>query len=176
MPGRGRRRRHAICYKARVGDANVFSAQWDSDTPELGRRAVALGPKIGAAELGVGLFELEPGGAVSPMHVHHGNEEMLLVLSGRPQVRTPDGARELEPGAIVAFPRGAAGAHQIANPGTEPARVLVFSTMHLPEVTELVTTGTLFLRAADGVRRTFPPDSAQEFGPLWRAGFDADRP
>lgn len=159
-----------------MADPNVFAPRWDREMPELGRRLVALGPKIGAAELGVSLFELDPGGAVSPLHLHHGNEELLLVLSGRPQLRTPDGARELEPGALVAFPRGPAGAHQIANATDEPARVLVFSTMNLPEITELPTTGTAFYRAADGVRAAFAPGSTGDFGALWREAFDADRP
>jgi len=142
---------------------------------DLGRRAMRLGPKIGAVELGVSLFELDPGGAVSPIHIHHGNEELLLVLSGRVQLRAPDGTQELDPGAVVAFPRGPAGAHQIANKSEEPARLLVFSTMNVPEVTELLTTGTMFVSAEHGVRRTFPPDSAQEFMALWRAAFEADR-
>jgi uncharacterized cupin superfamily protein len=159
-----------------VADVNVFAAEWDTETLDLGRRSVALGPKIGSAELGVSLFELDPGGAVSPLHAHHGNEELLLVLSGRPRLRTPGGTRELEPGALVAFPRGADGAHQIANPGDQPARLLVFSTMNLPEVTELLTTGTVFYRAADGVRGTFPPGSATDFSGLWREAFEADRP
>ena len=159
-----------------MADVNVFAPQWDSESPELGQRAVRLGPKIGSVELGVSLFELDPGGAVSPLHVHHGNEELLLVLSGRALLRTPEGTRELEPGAVVAFPRGHEGAHQIANTGDKPVRLLVFSTMNLPEITELVTTGTMFVRASrDGPRKTFPAGSEEEFLALWRAAFDADR-
>jgi uncharacterized cupin superfamily protein len=159
-----------------VADPNVFAPQWDSETPELGRRSVALGSKVGCAELGVSMFELQPRGAVSPLHLHHGNEELLLVLSGRPELRTPEGTRELEPGALVAFPRGPDGAHQIANRGDQPSRVLVFSTMNFPEVTELLTTGTVFFRAGDGIRRAFPPGSETEFAGLWREAFEADRP
>ena len=55
------------------------------------------------------------GGAISPYHAHHGNEELLLVVSGTPGLRTPDGVRTLEPGTVVAFPRGAAGAHRVFN-------------------------------------------------------------
>ncbi len=73
--------------------------------PPFRRRAMRLGSRAGAAELGVTLYEIDPGGAVSPYHAHHANEELLLVLDGRPQLRTPDGP---------------------------PARVLVFSTMNLP--------------------------------------------
>ena len=160
-----------------MADVNVFAPDWDNELPELGQRAARLGPRIGSAELGVSLFELDPGGAVSPLHVHHGNEELLLVLSGRATLRTPEGTRELEPGAVVAFRRGPEGAHQIANRGDGPVRLLVFSTMHVPEITELVTTGAMFVRAGhDGSRRAFPGGSEQEFLALWRAAFDADRP
>jgi uncharacterized cupin superfamily protein len=40
---------------------------------------------------------------VAPYHIHNGNEGLLLVLSGTPQLRTPDGVRTLEAGAMVAF-------------------------------------------------------------------------
>jgi hypothetical protein len=42
-------------------------------------------------------------------------------------------------------------------------------------VTELVTTGTMLVRAAHDVRKTFPAGSEQEFMALWRAAFEADR-
>jgi len=157
-------------------DVNVLSSEWDIEMPELGWRAMRLRPKLGSAEFGASVYELDPGGAVSPIHAHHGNEELLLVLSGRANLRTPDGARDLEPGAIAAFPRGVRGAHQIANTGEEPARVLIVSTVHLPDVTELVTTGTIVIRTSDDVRATFPAGSAQDFTKLWRAAFEADRP
>jgi hypothetical protein len=48
--------------------------------------------------------------------------------------------------------------------------------MSFPEVTELVTTGTMFVRASHDVRKTFPTGSEQEFMALWRAAFEADRP
>ena len=54
-------------------------------------------------------------------------------------------------------------------------RVLVFSTMNFPEVTEVLTTGTMFVRASHDVRKTFPAGSEQEFMVLWRAAFEADR-
>jgi uncharacterized cupin superfamily protein len=102
-----------------------------------------VGAKAGAQRLGATVYELSPGGAVSPYHLHHGNEEMLIVLAGRPTLRTPAGIRELETGEVVAFPRGAEGAHRVANKSGEPVRVLLISEMNFPEVAEHLDTGTV---------------------------------
>jgi uncharacterized cupin superfamily protein len=125
-----------------MSDPSIHRPEWDVDVADFGMRAMQLGPRSGAQELGATLYEIDPGGAISPYHVHHGNEELLLVVSGTPQLRTPDGVRALEPGTVVAFPRGAAGAHRVFNSGGEPARVIIVSTMNFPEVAEHVDTGT----------------------------------
>jgi uncharacterized cupin superfamily protein len=112
-------------------DPNVLDpAGWDADLTETPFRAKLL--RAGARELGATLYDLEPGGSVSPYHLHDSNEELLVVLAGRPTLRTPAGTRPLEPGAVVAFPRGEEGAHQVTNPGDQPARVLLISTMNVP--------------------------------------------
>jgi uncharacterized cupin superfamily protein len=49
------------------------------------------------------------------LHVHHANEELLLVLAGTLSLRGPDGTQLLPAGAVVAFPRGHAGAHSLVN-------------------------------------------------------------
>jgi uncharacterized cupin superfamily protein len=59
---------------------------------------------------------------------------MIIVLSGRPTLRTLDSSRELESGDIVACPVGARGAHQVQNNTGESVRVLVVSTMVYPEI------------------------------------------
>jgi mannose-6-phosphate isomerase-like protein (cupin superfamily) len=56
-------------------------------------------------ELGVTVYELGPGSWL-PFHVHHGAEEYLVVLRGRPTLRTGDGSRELAEGEAVHVPRG----------------------------------------------------------------------
>jgi uncharacterized cupin superfamily protein len=119
--------------------------------------------RAGARELGATVYDLDPAGACSPYHVHHGNEELLFVLGGRPALRTPDGMRRLEPGAVVAFPRGAAGAHRVTNPGPGAARVLIVSTMTSPEVAEYPDTGTVLAIAGPTNRWAFGAGSAGPF-------------
>jgi uncharacterized cupin superfamily protein len=116
---------------------NVFEPEFEPDA-EVGdgffHRRARLGRSAGAEHLGASLFELPPGTAPFPYHAHFANEEMLIVLRGRPSVRTPDGWRELDEGEVVAFPRGEQGAHQVANFGESPARVLLVSEMNGPDV------------------------------------------
>ena len=61
------------------------------------------------------MYEIPPGNANCPYHYHFANEELLIVLRGRPHLRTPDGWRQLEEGEVVAFPIGERGAHQVVN-------------------------------------------------------------
>jgi uncharacterized cupin superfamily protein len=116
-------------------DPSFLAPEWETP-PEMPIKGVRLGAAAGAQELGATLYELPAGTAVSPYHLHYANEELLFVLSGRPTLRTLDGERELEPGAVVAFPSGRRGAHQVLNRSGEPSRVLIASTMIYPEVVE----------------------------------------
>jgi uncharacterized cupin superfamily protein len=92
--------------------------------------------------LGAGLFDLPEGEKSSPYHYEEGQEEWLLVVSGRPTLRTPEGERVLEPGDVVCFPRGPAGAHQVTGPG----RVLVASTQVVPRTAVQPDSDKIFVR------------------------------
>ena len=143
-----------------MSDVNVFEPEWDAEGPDPFRgRVMRVGHRAGAGELGATLYELDPGGAVSPYHLHHANEEMLVVLEGRPHLRTPAGTRELAAGAVVAFPRGKDGAHRVFNPGDERARVLIVSTMNFPEVAEHLDTGTILAMTDERQAMAFPAGS-----------------
>ena len=78
------------------------------------------------------------------------------MLAGTPSLRTPSGVRELEAGAVVAFPRGPSGAHRVFNPSSQPARVLLISTMNLPEIAEHLDTGTTLAVTGAGEGKVFP--------------------
>ena len=133
--------------------ANIFQPEWTfhlNEAPWL-LRGSRVGAQSGAERLGATLYEIAPGGHVSPLHVHHANEEMIIVVSGRVTLRAPDGSRELEPGEVVACPVGRRGAHRVENNSEEPVRVLIVSTMVFPDVAEHIDSDKVLVM-------TSPPD------------------
>jgi uncharacterized cupin superfamily protein len=88
-----------------------------------------FGPQVGATRTGTSVDELPPGQAICPYHYEYGDEEWLLVLVGRPTLRTPDGLEELAPWGAVCFPEGPTGAHGLRNNTDETVRVLMYSTV-----------------------------------------------
>lgn len=71
-------------------------------------RRIRVGHTLGMERLGASVWELKPGQAAYPYHFHLTEEELVVVLAGRPSVRTPDGWRELVEGDLVSFPRSEA--------------------------------------------------------------------
>jgi uncharacterized cupin superfamily protein len=109
---------------------------YDPDDPEGFRAGMfRFGARLGAERTGMSVYELPPGQAVCPYHYEYGEEEWLLVLAGRPSVRTPAGTEQLEPFDVVFFPTGPDGAHQVRNDGADVARVAMWSEIVVPTAT-----------------------------------------
>jgi uncharacterized cupin superfamily protein len=114
---------------------NVFDDVWDErEDDERVPASRTLGPGLGATQWGGSVYGVEPGRTMWPYHWHVGEEEWVLVISGSPTLRTPDGERVLRPWDVAVFRRGPDGAHQIRNDSNEPARVLMLSTLSDPEI------------------------------------------
>jgi len=90
---------------------------------------------LGGEKLACGLWELPPGKRSFPLHAHLVTEEALFVLSGRGQVRTPEGLTPIGPGDFVSFPPGGP-AHQLVNDGDEPLVYLGMSATMGVDVVE----------------------------------------
>jgi uncharacterized cupin superfamily protein len=141
---------------------SVRNPGWDAEQdqgPFRWRRA-RVGRQAGARELGASVFELPPGASTFPLHVHHANEELLVVLAGEPTLRTIDGERALVEGDVVSFRAGREGAHRLDNRTDAPVRVLIVSTMIGPDVVEHVDSQKVYARSyAPGAD---PPAAAVE--------------
>ncbi len=131
---------------------NLYNDELDNSNEREGWnfRAAKVGEHIGGELIGAGLYEAEPGNKVWPYHTHHANEEWLLVVRGQPTLRTPEGERQLNEGDVVCFPRGKAGAHQVWNGSDSPIRVLMLSTLVVPDIVEFLDTGKVSARSVAG--------------------------
>ena len=116
--------------------ANIHEPEFDEPRDHPGFRALRarVGQQVGAERLGASIWEVPAGEAAYPYHLHLGEEELVIVLSGRPSLRSPDGWRELDEGEVVSFPRGEAGAHQLVNRTGETVRFLAISTNGEPDI------------------------------------------
>jgi len=114
---------------------NVFAdGSWDMQAEQMQINGRFVGKAAGAKQLGMSVYELLPGSTGFNLHAHYGMEELFVVLSGRPTLRTGSGEEELAPGDVVSMPRGIEGLHTFTNPTGDPARVLAISTIASPEV------------------------------------------
>jgi uncharacterized cupin superfamily protein len=129
-----------------------------------GLGALRLARPLGM-QLGASVWELRPGSAQFVYHFHHGSEELLVVLRGRPSVELHDGTRQLEEGDVLGLPRGPEGGHRLRNDGEETARVLIVSTNASPDVAEYPSSGKVawivggehhYHRAGDAVEHAGP--------------------
>ena len=129
----------------------------------LGRRGLdradvasgAPGVRVAAERLsrehvGTSLYELPPGESTFPYHYELGNDELLVVVAGRPTLRSPRGERELAPGDCILFPSGPEGAHQLTNRSDAPTRVLLVSNFALPRAAVQVDSNKMLLRWGAG--------------------------
>jgi uncharacterized cupin superfamily protein len=126
--------------------------------PGFRSQRARLGYELGSELVGASLWLLPPGEAAYPYHFHYSDEEIVIVLAGRPSLRTPDGVRELEQGEAVHFPLGPDGAHQLFNPTEEEVRFLAVSSHGRPDIVVYPDSNKLSAserRAKGGGLRTF---------------------
>ena len=115
---------------------NIERPDFDEPRERDGFRALRarIGRQAGADRIGASLWELPPGEAAYPYHFHLAEEELVIVLRGRPSLRTPEGWRDLDEGAVVSFLDGEGGAHQLVNRTDETVRFLAISPNGMPDI------------------------------------------
>jgi uncharacterized cupin superfamily protein len=154
---------------------NINEPHFDEPREHEGFRALRarVGRQAGSERLGLSLWEVAPGEAAYPYHFHYAEEELVIVLQGRPSLRTSSGWRELAEGEVVAFLRGEAGGHQLVNRTNETVRFLALSTSGEPDIVSYPDSGKLgaFERRpqGEGLRAMFRAGDAVDY-------YDGERP
>jgi uncharacterized cupin superfamily protein len=148
---------------------NIENPDFDEPRDREGFRALRarLSRQAGAERLGLSLWEVAPGQAAYPYHAHMNEEELVVVLEGRPSLRTPEGWRDLEQGEVVSFLRGEQGAHQIVNRTDAPVRFLAFSPSGDPDIVIQPDSGKIGaferLPQGGGMRVWFRADDERDY-------------
>jgi uncharacterized cupin superfamily protein len=113
-----------------MNEVNLFdvAVEDDAEDPEGYRTSYArIGPLVEAKKLGLSVYQIRPGQSICPYHYEIGFDEWLIVLTGRPTLRTPEGEQELRAWDVAFFPDGEAGAHKVTNNTGEDLRVAILS-------------------------------------------------
>ena len=123
---------------------------------------------IGAKQLGYNLTVLLPGKVQCPFHVHHGEEEMFLILEGEGELRFGDTRYPLCKHDVIACPTGGPElAHQIINTGKTELRYLALSTLVDVEVCEYPDSQKVGVSAGrqgeKGLRKIFRTEASVDY-------------
>ena len=86
-----------------------------------------LAEAAGLTELGARHVILKPGAWSSQRHWHEGEDELLVMLSGRAVLVEDDGETELVAGDIAAWPKGVRNGHHLINRSNEPCNFVCVS-------------------------------------------------
>jgi uncharacterized cupin superfamily protein len=124
---------------------NIYASDWDAseDHPGYEWDRIRLARRLGGEMLGASVYSIHPDQKSFPYHFHHSNEEMLIVLEGTVEVRTPEGSQVAGRGDARIFRKGPEGAHQVLNKSDSEARILMISTMVEPDIAEYPDTGKI---------------------------------
>ena len=92
-----------------------------------GRWWKRIAPLAGLTELGASHVVLEPGAWSSQRHWHHGEDELLIMLSGTAVLVEDDGETELRAGDVAAWAKGVANGHHLINRADAPCSFIAIS-------------------------------------------------
>jgi uncharacterized cupin superfamily protein len=148
---------------------NIYDPAFEEGERPPGFRArrARIGYELGAELIGCSLWELPPGEAAYPYHFHYSDEELVVVLSGRPTLREPGGTRELSEGEVVRFPLGDEGAHQLVNATEDAVSFISISSSGRPDVVVYPDSGKIGigerLARGGGLREFFRRETAVDY-------------
>ena len=136
-----------------------------------------LAEAVGGRKLGYNLTIVPAGKTAFPMHCHHAQEEMFLILEGEGELRLGESRWSLRAGDVIGCPTGGPEtAHQIINTMTEgELKYLAVSTMEFPEICEYPDSGKILVRNFTEPEDTPTSDRGTELRKIFSAG-EGDTP
>lgn len=138
---------------------------------------VGLGEQLALTHLGAGFSIVPPGKTSCPFHVHHGEDEMFIILEGTGEYRFGEETYEVRAGDVLGAPVGGAEyAHQLWNTGEEPLCYLSISSKADIDVCEYPDTGKFAVMSKGGKQG----DTARDYRYIGRPDttldyFDGDK-
>ena len=148
---------------------NLGEPEFDEPREVDGFRArrARLGRQLGTERLGVSLWEVEPGQRAYPYHFHLNEEELVVMLEGTLELRTPDGDADAARGRRRLLPGRRGGRAPAANATEAPVRFLSVSTHGTPDIVFYPDSGKVGigerLPRGGGVRHNFRVADAVDY-------------
>src|SRR5918998_416566 len=148
---------------------NIYEPTFSEEERPPGFRArrARIGYELGTELVGCSLWELPPGEAAYPYHFHYADEELIIVVRGRPTLRTPEGTRLMDEGEAVAFPLGESGAHALLNESDDAVTFIAVSSSGRPDVVVYPDSGKIGvgerLPRGGGLRKFFRREDAVDY-------------
>lgn len=124
----------------------------------------SLGDAVGLERLGLHIIRVPPGKDAFALHAHYGEEEFVLVLSGRGVAEHGDERIEVGPGDFLGYPTPQT-PHNLTNPFDEDLVYLSGGERNAVDIIEFPRTGHRGVRSAMTWALHTRAD-AMPFGPL----------
>ena len=97
------------------------------DREVRGRWWKRIAPLACLTELGASHVSLDPGAWSSQRHWHDGEDELVIMLSGKATLIEDDGECEVGPGDVLAWARGSTNGHHLVNRSDQPCTFVAIS-------------------------------------------------
>ncbi len=123
---------------------------------------------LGSTLSGFRIERLAPGKQASPLHRHHLQEEMFLILGGTGVLRHGDRDVAVRAGDFIVYAPGEPAPHTFVNTGAEPFEFIAAGNRVANEVCEYPEDGTVYVEALDRVLRSEEVPGTRQVFEAWR--------
>ena len=123
---------------------------------------------LGSTVSGFRIERLAPGKQASPLHRHHLQEEMFLILGGTGVLRHAEREVAVKPGDFIVYAPGEPAPHTFVNSGSEPLEFVATGNRVPYEVCEYTEDGTVYVEVLDRTLRNEEVPGTREAIDAWR--------